>query len=258
MATKDTLQASRALPEAVARRLIRAYSELRPVAGLPEDGPGDADAAYAAQRAVWRTMVGDLRPTAWKVGAPDRATEPAAAPVFPRRLATSPAAYPRGTFLGMGIEAEIAFRFGRDLPVRSRPYARTELLDAIAHAHVAMELVDTRLADPAAAGPMWRLADHLLNGALVIGGEISRWRELDYSRVAVRVLGEGRLLAETLGRPPLDDLFHCLPWWLNHVGGARAGDIVTTGAWNGMHPVALPTRVRVEFVGLGRASAHIA
>ncbi len=245
--------------------LLQAYRTRRPLDARPETGPADVQAAYAVQRAVWREMVGDgvsdVRPAAWKVGAPNRQTEPTAAAVFPHRVAqcesAEPARFCVDDFRGLGIEAEIAVRFGRDLPSRAEPYRREEILVAIASAHVAMELVDTRLADADAAGPLWRLADSLLNGGLVIGAAIPNWRELDFSSLTVRAEANGRCLAETVGRPPLDDLFYCLPWWIGHVGGARAGDIVTTGAWNGMHPVGLPADVGVEFVGVGGVRARI-
>lgn len=37
----------------------------------------------------------------------------------------------------------------------------------------------------------------------------------------------------------------------------QAGDIVTTGALSGMHPVGLATEVTVIFTGLGKAEAKI-
>lgn len=237
-----------------AEPLIQGYRDHFPFAARPEHGPADETAAYAAQREIWRVMVGAARPRVWKVGAANRESNPLAAPVFPQRCAVSPARFPSETFLDMGIEAEIAFRFGRDLPAHSLPYSRAEILDAIAATHVAMELVDSRLADAEAAGPLWRLADSLLNGGLVIGDEIPHWRELDFPAQTARVLADGETIAETQGRPPLGDLFFCLPWWIDHVGGARAGDIVTTGAWNGMHRVNMPVEATVEFVGLGKAT----
>jgi 2-keto-4-pentenoate hydratase len=173
-------------------------------------------------------------------------------------MAYSPANFSADNFLTLGIEAEIAVCFGRDLPARAELYNPEEILASIASAHVAMELVDTRLTDADAAGPLWRLADNLLNGGLVIGEAIPNWRELDFSGLSVRVHANGMCLAETVGRQPLDDLFYCLPWWLAHNGGAQADDIITTGAWNGMHPVGLPAEVSVEFVGVGRVSARIA
>jgi len=231
----------------------------------PEAGPADAASAYAVQREVWQTLVGERRPTAWKVGASSPDAEPLAAPMFPRHAfvtpADEPAVFPRADFFSLGVEAEIAFRFGRDLPARLEPCSREEILDAIAGAHVALELVDTRLADAQAAGPLWRLADNLLHGGFVLGDEVPGWRTVGWSGLTVCVLAGGRVLAETRGRPPLDDLLHCLPWWIAHAGGAKAGDVVTTGAWNGMHPVAMPADVRVEFLAggerLGRAEVLV-
>lgn len=237
--------------------LIDAYRAAQPARVTAADGPSTGAQAYAAQAAVWRAMGGAVRPGAWKIGAAAVDAEPLAAPIFTDRLAPHPASFPGSLFTRLGVEAEIAFRFGRDLPPRATPYRRAEILDAIASAHVAMELVDSRLADPEAAGPHWRLADNLLNGALVIGTAIPNWRDVDFAVQTARVEVDAQLLHESLGRPPLGDLLHCIPWWLEHVGGARSGDIVTTGAWNGMHPVPLHGLLRVEFPGLGEAVAHI-
>lgn len=244
-------------PSVTAGRLVQAYRASDRIDASADAGPAGAGQAYAVQGAVWWALVGPARPSAWKVAAASRDQEPVAAPVFPHRHQASPARFPAGMFMAPGVEAEIAVRFGRDLPARPRPYDRAEIFDAIASLHVAMEIVDTRLADPERAGSGWRLADNLLNGGLVIGTAIPRWRDLDFARLGARILANDRPLADTVGRPPLDDLFFCLPWWLGHVGGARAGDIVTTGAWNGMHRVDAPAVVVVEFAGLGRAEAGI-
>lgn len=242
---------------AIASQLSLAYRNRQPFEASPDSGPVSIEQAYAVQRAVWLQQVGAARPGAWKAGAPNRQSEPSAAAVFPQRIARSPACFSRTDFNTLGIEAEIALRFARDLPVQDAPRPGEEILAAIAGAHVAIELVDSRLLNPQEAGPLWRLADNLVNGGLVIGPEIPDWRNLDFAALTVRVHGNGTCLAETLGRPPLDDLFHCLPWWIDHIGGVKAGDVVTTGAWNGMHPVCLPAVVSVEFVGVGRAEVRI-
>jgi 2-keto-4-pentenoate hydratase len=241
----------------LAARLLDARKNRTPLNASDANGPINIEQAYAVQRAVWHEITQGARPAAWKVGAPNRHSEPTSAAIFPHHVRNSPARFSANDFHTLGIEAEIAVRFGRALPAQAEPYRRDEIVTAIASVHIAMELVDTRLADPEAAGPLWRLADNLVNGALVIGAEILNWRALDFSGLTVRVHANTRLLAETIGRQPLDDLFYCLPWWLAHNGGAQAGDIITTGAWNGMHPVDLPTEVGVAFVGVGDISARI-
>ena len=217
-------------------------------------GPENAAAAYAVQAAVWAAQAGAVRPTVWKVAAASRDSTPIAAPILPNRVFRQGGDVPAALFHQVGVEAELAFRFDADLPVRPAPYRADEIRAAIGSAHVALELVDTRLADAAAAGPFWRLADNLLNGGFVLGEAVPDWQALDLETLEVRVLAEGRCLADTRGNPPLGNPLHCLPWWVAHVGGVRAGDVVTTGAWNGMHVLAAPGTVRAEFVGLGQAA----
>jgi len=238
--------------------LVQAYRGRQPIEALTRLGPASEAEAYAVQRKVWQAMARDERPAAWKVAAAAREATPIAAPVFPQRFAESPARFAADGFLRLAVETEIALRFGRDLPSRPQPYGRHEILDAVASAHVAMELVSSRLADPEAAGPHWRLADGLLNGGLVLGSAIPGWRDLDLGGLSARAYADGRLLAEASGRQPLGDIYYCLPWWIDHIGGVRAGDIVTTGSWNGAARVAMPAALRVEFAGLGQAEAHIA
>lgn len=244
--------------ETLADRLVEAYRTGNRLQADPATGPADIDQAYAVQREVWRRLAGDVRPKAWKVGAASIHATPIAAPVLPARLALGPARFAHTLFTEVGIEAEIALCFGRALPARETLYGLDEILPAIATAHVAMEVVDTRLADADAAGPHWRLADSLLNGALVIGDAIADWRGIDWRNRDLQVSLDGRSLGERSARPPLDNLFHCLPWWLNHVGGARPGDLVTTGAWTGMHPAGEASLMAVSFTGLGKAELRIA
>ena len=245
----------------LAAQLAQAWNSRQPIDARPESGPTSVEQAYAVQQSVWLELAQQSRPSAWKAGAPDRQTIATAAAVLPQRMLTStlqsPAHFPAVAHRRFGIEAEIAVCFGRNLPLRAEPYRREEILAAIASVHVAMELVDTRLNDPEAAGPLWRLADSLLNGGLVLGEAIPNWRRLDFSGLTVRVMANTSCLVESLGRPPLDDLFYCLPWWIEHVGGAQIGDIVTTGAWNGAHWVDQPAKVAVEFAGVGGVSARI-
>jgi len=245
----------------LAAQLVQAWNRCQPLDARPDSGPAGVEQAYAVQQTVWRQLAQQSRPTAWKTGAPDRQTIATAAAVLPQRIVKcslqSPAQFSAVAHRRLGIEAEIAVCFGRDLPLRAEPYRREEILAAIASVHVAMELVDTRLNDPEKAGPLWRLADSLLNGGLVLGEAIPNWRTLVFSGLTVRVLANASCLVETLGRPPLDDLFYCLPWWIKHIGGAQTGDIVTTGAWNGVHWVDMPAKVAVEFAGVGSINARI-
>ncbi len=47
-----------------------------------------------------------------------------------------------------GLEAEIAFLIGKDLPPREKPYSRDEVVAAIASCHPAIEVIESGLTDP--------------------------------------------------------------------------------------------------------------
>ncbi|TSA22517.1 MAG: hydratase [Betaproteobacteria bacterium] len=241
-----------------AQPLLTAYANRQVFAADPATGPADSATAYAVQGAVWYAIAGDARPTAWKVAAPTRDDTPLTAPIQPQRVvigSDAPAVFPANALIGLGVEAEIAVCLGHDLPVRATPYTRAEIQSAVASLHVAIELVDTRLADPQAAGPEWRLADSLQNGGLVIGSAIPV--ATDLSGPTVRITWGGQVQVDAIGKQPLDDLFYCLPWLVSHSGGLHAGDFITTGSWTGMHPVGLPAEVKVEFVGIGTAEVRL-
>jgi len=162
----------------------------------------------------------------------------------------------------LGVEIEIAFRIGRDLVARADPYADEEVFAAIDAAVVAIELCATRLADWQHAGALWRLADFQSHGALVLGSTLARWRGLDFGAQVAQLRVNGSLRAETRGSHPLRDPSQLLPWMARHVcsrgGDLRHGDIVTTGSWTGLQPVAAGDRIEARFPGIGAAALVLA
>jgi 2-keto-4-pentenoate hydratase len=104
--------------------------------------------------------------------------------IYARLIHPSPAKIAPAETPHLGVEAEIAFRFTRDLPARDTPYGREEVFAALA-ALPAIEVVSSRFRDPLARPPLEQLADNLINGALVTGGETKAWRRLDLARLQV-------------------------------------------------------------------------
>jgi 2-keto-4-pentenoate hydratase len=188
--------------------------------------------------------------------------EPVASPVPPVRCHRSPVHLNAADFHLLGIEVEIAFRIGRDLPSRAAPYADEEVFGAVDAALVAIELCDSRLADGLEAPPLVRLADFQSNGALIVGSAAPAWRRIDLAAQAAQLWINDRLLAEARGTHPLGDPSQLLPWMVAHAagrcGGLLRGDIVTTGSWTGMHFAAPGDVVAARFPGLGEARLTLA
>jgi 2-keto-4-pentenoate hydratase len=219
----------------------------------------DAAQAYEVQRGVWRRLHGAARPRAWKVGTPNAQTEPTASPVI--ALHESPCALPGSRFHRIGLEAEVAYRLGRDLPPRDAAYSDEEIADAIVEVVVAIEICDTRLANWATAAELWKLADFQNNGALVAGSGTAHWRAIDFRAQRAELIVDGAPRADVTGAHPLGDPFRLMPWAVahcaHHFGGLRKGDLVTTGSWGGVHYAAPGCDVHARFEGIGEAAVRI-
>ncbi|PWC37404.1 fumarylacetoacetate hydrolase family protein [Azospirillum sp. TSO35-2] len=213
--------------------LIAARETRRWLSELPAR-PADEAEAYAIQDAVARRL-GPV--TGWKVGAKTPESEPFRGPINQATLFEGVDRLPASLFQVIGIEAEIAYRFARDLPAREQPYSREEVLDAVASVHPAWEIVDTRFAGFGSQDPLSHAADQMNHGALVVGPAIADWRALDPLTEAVTLEVDGAVAVETVGGNSAGDPVRLLVWMANtgarSVGGLHAGDVVTTGSCTG-------------------------
>lgn len=219
----------------------------------------DAAQAYEVQQRVWARVQEGRRPVAWKVGAPDDRTKPTGSPILATHA--SGAALSGRSLHRIGIEAEVAYRLGRDLPARDRAYADEEIAAAVMEVVVAIEICDTRLADWGTAPDLWKLADFQNNAALVVGSGTTQWRAIDFTAQRAELLVDGTPLVDLAGGHPFGNPFRLMPWIVAHCGrwwgGLKAGDAITTGSWGGVHYVEPECEVRARFAGIGEAAATI-
>ena len=242
-----------------AELLLKAHADRGQFPSTGLSSPKDLAEVYRVQDLVYARLARGARTVAWKVGGPGVELEPAIAPILPGRLLTSPARVAAADFHVIGVEAEIAFRFVRDLRDDDPP--QEEIADAIGEAVVAIELCDSRLADWQSAPPLWKLADNQMNWGLVVGTGTARWRQIDFKaqRAELWIGGEQRVAVRAAH--PYGNPFRLMRWTTAHLakraGGLRAGDVVTTGSWGGMHFAGARDEVVARFPGIGEAAVRI-
>lgn len=245
-----------------AQRLLSARAGTR-IASLPDDErPRDIAAAYAIQRDV---IAARGRPVqGWKVGC----TSPIAQrmlryekPFYGRLLDglvhQSPAELDTRAFHIRLLEAEYAFRLGRDLPPSSRPYDRERVAEAVVAVHPAIEVVDTAFVDWLAVGTESLIADNGAHGAFILGQGTADWRGVELIEAPVTLAIEGGATVEGKGANVLGDPLAALAWLADAAGsegGLRAGDLVTTGSAIPPQMVGPTARARATFAGLGSVS----
>ena len=216
--------------------------------------PLDAAQAYAVQRRVSEALgaIGG-----WKVGSngPDR--PPTCAPMPAACILPSPARVSGQRFTLRGVEGEIAFRLAADLPPRGEPYARAEILAAIACCVPAIEILQSRFAAPEAQSTLALLADSNTHGGFVYGPPATDWQGIDFASETVRLVADGAVLKTGTANPG-GDMIRLIQWMADTgarwAGGLKAGQYITCGSWTGKDYVGPTSQVQVTFVHAGSVS----
>ena len=159
-------------------------------------------------------------------------------------------------------EAEFAFRMGRSLAPRARPYDVLEVMDAVSALHLAIEIPDSRYQDFVTIGGPQLIADNACAHRFVLGPEApAMWRELDLPRH--RVLGRvGKTFKrEGIGENVLGDPRIALTWLANELSrlGVTLGadQVVTTGTCLAPMDIRAGDVVAVDYGSLGSLSCRI-
>lgn len=204
------------------------------------------------------------RVAAWKVGATHPNAQaglgvpgPVAARLFAEGVHEGDQEF-ADHFLLRGLEAEYAFLMGKDLPPQDMPYAREEVMDAIAAVHPAIEVVETRYTAPKTGN--LTIADGVNDAQWLYGAGVSDWRGLDILNARVTMAVNGEVVAEGSGSEVLGDPVDSLLWLVNeHTSGRegiRAGQFVTAGSCTGLYKSPALCSATATFEGLGEVNVR--
>ena len=239
----------------------------RPLKRLPPGGAAlSVDDAYAIQEAFARRC--GMAVVGYKIGCASkesqalvRASGPFTSPIFAPGRIGSPAEVSARDFFTIGVEAEFAFSMLEGLPVRATPYERAEVAAAVAALSPVIEICDTRIADWKTASIEEIIADNGFHGGLVVGRSIADWRSLDLPPHEAALSINNEIRAKGASAASLGDPFDGLVWVANDLGrrgyALKAGDIVATGTWTGLHFVSAGAAVVADFGSLGRVDLMV-
>jgi 2-keto-4-pentenoate hydratase len=218
-----------------AEMLLEARRTVQPIDDLPPAlRPRTLEEAYYVQ-----DLMLDALGTAggWKVGATTPDGTPFYAPMPVDGFGTSGERIAKQLRRLRGVEAEIAFLMGKDLPPRSTPYSREELVDAIKSCHPAIELLESGLLNPDAVDRLTAIADLQSNGGFISGPAVEGWQEFDFATESAQMNVDGFERVANGKNAAGGDLLRLVLWMANEAqsrtGGLLAGQWITTGSWTG-------------------------
>ncbi|HMR30650.1 MAG TPA: fumarylacetoacetate hydrolase family protein [Geminicoccaceae bacterium] len=239
-------------------RLAHARRADQLIPALTEDEVPDIAAAYAVQRAAVAAWTQE--PIGWKIGATSADTQgrlkvsgPFYGPIFAAHSHPSGTAVPGAAGL-RGVEVELAFRLGRDLPAGTA-YEPAEVAEAAAGLYLALEFVATR--QEGGLEGRRAIADFGLNHAFVHGAAVEGWRDLDLAAIHAAVLVDGHKRAEGDAAVVLGSPLEALAWLAKNGPGLRAGQWISTGTLTGLLALPEPCTVTGDFGPLGRVTAQL-
>jgi 2-keto-4-pentenoate hydratase len=203
---------------------------------LPEQTPADAAAAYAIQHEILDAC--GARIAGWKIGAKSASGPIQGAPLPDLDLHADAARLSREDFAPLGLELEIAFRFGRRFDTSGTPYSEAEVLAGIGSIGATIEIVASRYAQWPDVDKLAQLADLQNHGALIVG-EFTPYRE-DFPFVApsLHFNFDGHDVVKAAPANPAGDPRRLLTWLVNHATSRSIAVtpemVVTAGSYTGM------------------------
>ncbi|HEX4030764.1 MAG TPA: 2-keto-4-pentenoate hydratase [Terracidiphilus sp.] len=249
-----------------AELFLEARRAATPFAELPANlAPASLEEAYFVQDLMYRALepVGALAARAWKVGAPAADATPLFGPMITAWIKPSPALFDDPRHRLRGLEAEIAFLIGDDLPPRAAPYTRDELVHAVESCHPAIEELEAGLTVPAQAARFSMIADLQMHGGFIYGPAVSNWQQIDFVQESVSLAVDGAVQVErTASNTAGTDLLRLLLYLVNEgasrTSGLRRGSWVTTGSWTGNTFASAGSQIDVRFSTAGAVSLRFA
>jgi len=230
--------------------------------------PANVAAAYEAQFALHRLHETDGRGPLGgrKIALASKVQQelcginhPIAGGIFAREIMASPAEVKLSDYYGLGVEFEMAVKLDADLTAANAPFDKQNIRDKVASVHAAFELIIDRGADYGALDALTMIADNAWCGGVVLGPEISGWRDLDLDALPVALHWNDDPPVEAM--TGLADPLGSLAWVCNLVtergGTLRAGDIVITGSVIKTRYPKAGDRMRYDIAGFSDVSLSI-
>lgn len=227
----------------------------------PQVRPATRAEGYAIQAELEKRSQAPLY--GWKIAATSEAGQkhinvdgPIAGRILAERVRDAGKPLPFGGNAMRVAEAEFAFRFGRELGPRAKPYAVPEVLDAVATLHPAIEVPDSRYDDFVKVGAAQLIADNACAHDFVLGDAVTAdWRAMDLVEHKVTGTVAGKLERDGKGANVLGDPRVALTWIANELSQLgiplKAGQVVTTGTCVIPLPIAPGDEVNCDFGKLG-------
>ncbi len=254
-------------PRQVATRFVEARCAAKGFREFPGAMPPDLDAAYRIQQAAI-TAWGD-RVAGWKVGrirphlVEQLGAERFVGPIFADSIVTAAATndFPMTAGGSALFEAEVIIVTKADAPGDKTRWSAEEAAELIGAVHVGIEIAGSPLETINDLDSEASIAGFGNNNGLVLGAEVTNWRERGWDGIICRTEIDGTLVKEasaaTVPGGPLEVFAYALGQTAHLGTPLRRGDCISTGAITGTPAVKIGQHCVAEFVGIATIDCRV-
>jgi 2-keto-4-pentenoate hydratase len=241
----------------------------RVMASLPVSlRPLTREEGYAVQATLETRTRSDLY--GWKIAATSAAGQqhirvdgPLAGRLLQEQVRPASSSVSLGSNRMRVAECEFAFKMGRTLAPRAKPFSQAEVMDSVASLHPAIEIPDSRFDPFEAVGASQLIADNACAHMFALGPAATcNWRVLDLAQHAVTAMlyrtdpsVEAPVAHHGTGANVLGDPRIALTWLVNELSSLgielKKAMVVTTGTCITPIPVRAGDRVIASFGPIG-------
>ena len=251
-------------PREKARCIVELFRRRQPIAILPADlYPANLDEAYAIRRAFQEVEETDGRGAVagYKIGLTTPVMqklcgvgEPCYGAIFAREVHHRRAELAAADYCRLGVETEIAFRMGEDLPQGGDP---GKIAATVESCMAAIELIEDLGYDYQRLDASAMVAGNVWNAGVVLGTPVTDRQSRDLAEATARLTINGCEIGSGSSGDVMGHPLNALAWLARKLATAgtplRDGMIVMTGSMVPIHYPAAGDRVVVEVSGLGSA-----
>jgi 2-keto-4-pentenoate hydratase len=226
----------------IARHLHDAHAKRQRFENLSGDmALASIDEAYEVQIALNRLWVEGARGAiaGYKIALTSQAIrdlvgvdDPCGGAIFASSAMQSGATIKMADFVRVGLEFELAFQMGKDVP-EGGTYDGESIAGYVDSAMPAFELIEDRDADYSNLDAATLVADNAWSGGMILGTPSTAWKQLDLATAPVSLLHNGETETAVTGAAmgsPLNSLAYLASLLASQGRSLKAGDIVMSGS----------------------------
>ena len=134
----------------------------------------------------------------------------------------------------LGVELEVVFVMGRDVPKPKKPYDKDSIAEYVGEARAGFELIEDRGADYSRLSLPWLVMDVGWNGGSLLARPNKNWKNLDIGNLEGSIAFDGKVMRSGNSGDVLGHCYNALAWLANKLGEhgktLKKGMIVSSGS----------------------------